>query len=142
MRNLAFFSLNFECIYSGLFQLVVLHFQFGKRTLLFTGDIGVMVEEWWAEDWPEAEVLKVPHHGSITSSSRLFLTKIQPLVAIVSCGEENHFGLPHSSVVQRYEDLGIPLLRTDIDGAVALKTTGKDWILYSAHNTTKRLVRR
>jgi len=67
-----------------------------------------------------ADVLKVPHHGSMTSSGDGFLRIVQPSLAVVSVGLDNHFRFPAREVEARYADLGIPLLRTDRGGAVHL----------------------
>jgi competence protein ComEC len=69
-------------------------------------------------------VLKVGHHGSLTSSSELFLDALQPELAVVSVGRNNTFGHPAPAVVTRFVDRGIPLYRTDRDGAVTLTTDG------------------
>jgi competence protein ComEC len=65
-------------------------------------------------------VLKVPHHGSRTSSTGAFLDAVRPRVAVISAGRENHFGLPHPAVVATYVRRGIALHRTDRDGAVSV----------------------
>ncbi|MED5464071.1 MAG: DNA internalization-related competence protein ComEC/Rec2 [Myxococcota bacterium] len=106
---------------------VVLHLRFGERTILFTGDITTLVERSFGIKWPEAEVLKVAHHGSKTSSSLAFLREVKPEMAVISCGEHNSFGLPHPKVVERYQSLGIELLRTDVHGAIVVKTRGEEW---------------
>ena len=113
---------------------VVLHLRFGDRTLLFTGDITTLVERSFRIQWPEAEVLKVAHHGSRTSSSLSFLRQVKPGLAVISCGEHNSFGLPHPRVVQRYQRLGIELLRTDVHGAIVVKTRGAQW----SHSTVRQ----
>jgi competence protein ComEC len=67
-----------------------------------------------------AQVLKSPHHGSRTSSSLAFLEKIQPEVVVISAGRGNVYGVPHPDVLERYERLGLHILRTDMDGAVEI----------------------
>jgi len=64
-------------------------------------------------------VLKVPHHGSATSSTATFIAAVHPEAAVISDGYLNHFHFPAPAVVNRYADAGVKLLRTDVDGAVA-----------------------
>ena len=76
-----------------------------------------------------AEVLKVPHHGSRSSSSAAFIAAVGPRVAVVSAGYRNRFGHPHPAVVERLTTAGIALYRTDRDGAVTIATDGKSiWL--------------
>ena len=72
-----------------------------------------------------ADFLKVPHHGSKTSSTEAFLAAVAPSVAVVSVGEANPFGQPAENIVQRYTRAGVRLLRTDRDGAVTALTDGQ-----------------
>ena len=71
-----------------------------------------------------AEVLKVPHHGSKTSSTSAFLDRVGPRCAIISVGERSRFGHPHKIVVERYLSRGIRLLATGRDGTVTIDTDG------------------
>ena len=69
-------------------------------------------------------VLKVPHHGSPSSSSAAFLDALGPTAAVVSTGRGNQFGHPAAAVLQRYQDRGTLIFRTDTDGAVTMATDG------------------
>lgn len=93
---------------------------FGLRgaSVLFTGDIEEEVEEQLliAGMNLDADVLKVPHHGSKTSSSEAFLLAIDPELALISVGKDNRYGHPHPAVLARYAALGIPVRRTDEEG--------------------------
>jgi len=71
-----------------------------------------------------ADFLKVPHHGSKTSSTEGFLAAVAPRVAVVSVGEANPFGQPAETIVERYARAGVRLLRTDCDGAVTAVSDG------------------
>jgi competence protein ComEC len=66
----------------------------------------------------------VPHHGSLTSSSRPFVDRLAPRVAIVSAGRNNTFGHPAPDVLKRYHEIGAQIFRTDQDGAVLVDTDG------------------
>ena len=69
-------------------------------------------------------VIKVPHHGSLTSSTVDFIHSIRPTVAVVSAGRANHFGHPAPEVLQRYRDAGTRIFRTDQDGEVTIDSDG------------------
>lgn len=95
-------------------------------TVLLTGDISREVERDLIGTVPslKSTILKVPHHGSATSSSPAFLKEVQPEIALLSVGFENSFRLPNTAVLERYRDQGCNLLRTDLDGAIILETDG------------------
>ena len=104
---------------------VVLGISLGGQTALLTGDIGRLGEETLVARGRSlrAQVLKVAHHGSRTSSSPAFLDAVRPEVALVSAGRHNRFRHPHPEVVARLQDRGAQLLRTDLDGAITLELT-------------------
>ena len=106
---------------------IVLELRWGDVSVLLTGDIGRMVERDIAPLIPPARlrILKVPHHGSLTSSSNEFLAAVRPQVAVVSAGRNNHFGHPAPEVLDRYRAIGSAIFRTDQDGAVTVDTDGK-----------------
>lgn len=106
---------------------VVLEVRYGERSILLTGDVEAPAESVLLERLEPVDVLKVPHHGSRTSSTAELLEVLQPRLALVSAGANHRFGLPHAQVVKRYERAGIPLLRTDRDGALTLHTDGTSW---------------
>jgi competence protein ComEC len=102
---------------------LVVELSWRGRRLLFAGDLEHYGEALLlARAGPElhADVLKVPHHGSKTSSSPPLLAALQPSIAVISVGEHNRWGFPHAAVLQRYRALGVQVLRTDRDGAVAV----------------------
>ena len=66
-----------------------------------------------------------PHHGSATSSTRPLLDAAAPDLAVISAGRGNRYGHPHAAVLDRYRAVGARILRTDIDGAVTLRTDGR-----------------
>jgi competence protein ComEC len=101
---------------------VVMALEYGSVRLLLTGDVEHEGEQALAAG--PALVLKVPHHGSRSSSAAEFVSEVSPRVAIVSAGRRNAFGHPHPEVVQRYENRGALVLRTDRDGAVTVSTDG------------------
>jgi competence protein ComEC len=104
----------------------VLKLSYGTTDVLFTGDIEKEADyamlSWG--DQLQAEVLKVAHHGSKTSSSGSLLNAISPQWAIVSVGEFNRFGHPAVDVIKRLEQIGARVLRTDRHGAVRMTSDG------------------
>ncbi|KWO37556.1 competence protein ComEC [Burkholderia sp. MSMB1459WGS] len=102
-------------------QSCVLRIDAGGTSALLTGDIEAAAERRLvadARDALAAQILVVPHHGSRTSSVEPFLDSVGPRVAVFPVGYRNRFGHPHRTVLARYEARGIPLPRTDRDGAV------------------------
>jgi len=106
---------------------VVLRLTDGQVRFLLPGDIEKKVESALAHDGTPlaADFLKVPHHGSKTSSTDAFVAAVSPRVAVVSVGEANPFGHPAETVLERYGRDHVSLLRTDRDGAVTALTDGR-----------------
>jgi len=104
----------------------VIELRHGGVSFVFTGDIGRDVEQSIAPGFARAAVriLKVPHHGSGSSSSQLFLDALRPDVAVISAGRGNPFGHPVPAVLDRYQRAGSAIYRTDRDGAVTVETDG------------------
>jgi competence protein ComEC len=107
---------------------LVLMFRFKKISILLAGDIGKEAEgRILKKGGPlRADILKIPHHGSSSSSSHLFLEKVKPTYAILSVGERNIGRLPHPEVLKRYQQLGTTLFRTDRQGAITVMTDGEN----------------
>jgi competence protein ComEC len=106
---------------------LVLRLSDGHVHFLLTGNIEQQAEEKLVEEGAPiaADFLKVPHHGSKTSSTPAFLAAAAPHIAAVSVGEANPFHHPAETVVNRYDSNGIKLLRTDLDGAITATTDGQ-----------------
>jgi competence protein ComEC len=90
------------------------------KSLLFTGDIEKTVEDTLvaADVDIKADVLKVPHHGSKSSSSTGFLLAVSPQTAILSVGRDNTYGHPSPAVLQRLKAVGAAIRRTDREGDI------------------------
>ena len=99
---------------------VIVAAQAGERTILLTGDIERDAERELAGRIGSADVLKIPHHGSRTSTSDLLLDAVRPRIAVLSCGRDNFFGHPHPSVVAELRRRRIRLWRTDLSGTVEM----------------------
>ena len=121
---------------------VVLDIQYGGVSVVLPGDIGDEVERVLAADFPPAaiRVLKVPHHGSRSSSSAAFLDALRPAVAVVSAGAVNPFGHPHAEVVERYREAEVALFHTGEDGAVTVCTDGVRVAVRSATGRARLLM--
>jgi len=107
---------------------LVLKLAMGKAGFLIPGDIKAPAEaELVAQAGADlaATVLVAPHHGSKTSSTPAFVDAVKPRVTVASVGWHNRFHFPHPTVVQRLEQAGSRVLRTDLDGAVQIVTDGK-----------------
>ncbi len=100
---------------------------YGETSFLFVGDLERAGDREILAygDVLDVDVLKVGHHGSITSSTPMFLSAATPELAVVSVGERNRFGHPSIEVIERLEAAGAAVLRTDRDGAVWLKSDGR-----------------
>ncbi|MDD5712057.1 MAG: DNA internalization-related competence protein ComEC/Rec2, partial [Smithellaceae bacterium] len=109
---------------------LVIRVTYGRRSFLFPGDISEDVERRLitARVALKSAFLLVPHHGGFRSSSTPFIGAVDPEIAVVSCGPDNVFHLPHPDVLRRYKLLKVTLLRTDVDGAISLESDGR--ILY------------
>lgn len=105
---------------------IVLRILYGDRAILLTGDAEAFSEEEMLDAGYElsADVLKLGHHGSSTSSSKDFITAVAPTYAIASCGKDNDYGHPHREIRAMAEKLGWIFYRTDTDGTVAILTDG------------------
>ena len=79
-----------------------------------------------------AEALVLPHHGSLTGTSRALLSRVRPVHAVVSCGAGNRFGHPHPAVCRRVRRSPATLWRTDLDGMIHLEATEGEWRVRSS----------
>lgn len=109
---------------------VVLRVRYGAHRLLLTGDAEGEEEAWllsqYAAEDLRADVLKVGHHGSRTSSSSALLDAVSPRVALASLGAGNRYGHPAVETLEAFFSRGVPLLRTDIEGTIVVRTDGQN----------------
>lgn len=105
---------------------IVCKLKYGNTSFLFTGD---------AEDVSEgeilrkqldiqADVLKVGHHGSHSSTTQEFLDKVNPTYAIISCGKDNDYGHPHKETLDKLNKKGVKVFRTDVSGTIIATSDG------------------
>lgn len=108
---------------------LVLRIDAGDLSILATGDIGAETEAALEERYRgtrflDCDILAVPHHGSRYSSSEAFIRAVSPELAVIQVGR-NHYGHPAKETLKRYRRAGVPVLRTDRCGAVAIFRNGR-----------------
>lgn len=98
----------------------------GSASLLLMGDAEKQIEYRLLLSGAavDTDILKVGHHGSKTSTGEEFLRAVSPEFAVISAGRKNRYGHPHQEVIDRLEDFGVEILRTDIDGDIVLMSDG------------------
>lgn len=106
--------------------MVVARLTYGGTAFLFTGDMerGLETRLAISGDDLSAQVLKVGHHGSKTSSSEIFLEKVHPQYAVIEVGK-NNYGHPTAEVLARLANFGAQVLRTDTDGTIIFESDGR-----------------
>ncbi len=106
---------------------LVLRIAYGRHSMLLTGDIERQVERELVSSGQLArsDVLKVPHHGSRTSTTPPFLDIVRPAFGIISAGFENSFDNPHLDVIKRLQESKVCVTRTDLWGLVSIRTDGR-----------------
>ena len=109
----------------------VIRLDYGKTSFLFTGDIEAEVERTLIEHSShllDVDVLKVPHHGSKSSSTKDFLEAVTPDVSVVLVGESNRFNHPHREVLRRLQnETDRAVLRTDLNGLIQIVSNGQEY---------------
>lgn len=108
---------------------VVLRLAFGRRAFLLTGDIERETEAELTRQETHrlhADVVKVPHHGSKTSSTEEFVKEVGAASAIISVGRRSRFGHPHAEVVKRWVDTGANVVTTGASGTISVETDGDE----------------
>jgi len=105
---------------------LVLHMSYGATSVMLEGDAEAPVEEGMvAEPGLQSTLLKVGHHGSVTSTCPGFLARVAPQWAVISCGRHNRYGHPRQEVLEELEAAHVRTYRTDFNGAVCFLLNGK-----------------
>ncbi len=117
--------------YSAVFKL-----NYGQQGFLFCGDAGSSVESEMVKAGYDlkADLIKIGHHGSNSSSSAVFLSEVAPDYAIISCGQDNPYGHPHLETLAKLKSAGIGILRTDQLGTIVITADGKEQLLIETTN--------
>ncbi|MBI4634702.1 MAG: DNA internalization-related competence protein ComEC/Rec2 [Deltaproteobacteria bacterium] len=106
---------------------LVIKLTLGETSVLLPGDISEPTEMRLVRKKKnlKSDILLVPHHGGRSSSTISFLKRVQPRIALISCGAGNTFGDPHPDVLRRLRMLNTRIFRTDNDGAITISTDGR-----------------
>lgn len=105
----------------------VVKITYGNTKFLFMGDAEKLSEKEIisAKSDLACDVLKVGHHGSSSSTSKEFLEKVNPKIAVISCGKDNDYGHPHKETLASLKGINAKIYRTDLDGSILLISDGK-----------------
>lgn len=106
---------------------VVIKLKYKDNSFIFTGDAEKESESKMVNIGYDlkADVLKTGHHGSNTSTTDSFLSKVDPKYAIISCGVNNKYGHPDNDIISKLKAKNIKIFRTDLDGTIVAKSNGK-----------------
>ena len=104
---------------------LVMKLAYGKTSALLEGDAENRSERQIADEHPEADLLKVAHHGSATSTIPLLLERVHPRFAVISVGARNTYGHPREEVLARLEKAHVLTYRTDLEGAITFYLDGR-----------------
>jgi competence protein ComEC len=99
--------------------------RYGETSALLAGDLEMQMERFVATESPAADLLKVAHHGSATSTTPELLAAVHPHFAVISVGASNPFGHPRHEVLERLQANRVLTYRTDLFGAVTFLLDGK-----------------
>ena len=107
---------------------VVLHVQYGDTAVLLTGDAEAAAERRMLDTYPKsmlrADVLKLGHHGSASSTTVPFFLAVDPDFAVASCGTDNDYGHPHLETLSLLYETHTAFYRTDCDGTITFRLDG------------------
>lgn len=110
-------------------QMVVGKLIYGNNSFMLTGDMEQNLEDYLISVQKEnlkSDVLKAGHHGSRTSTSEEFLGWVSPKYAVISAKTRNKYGHPHKEILERLNNFGIKILRTDENGTIKIESNGKN----------------
>jgi competence protein ComEC len=105
----------------------IIKISYKETSFLFTGDAEKLSEKEVLEKGYaiQSDVLKIGHHGSSSSTSKEFLNKVNPKMAVISVGKNNDYGHPHKETISSLKNKGIKYFRTDEEGTITLESDGK-----------------
>lgn len=102
--------------------------KYGQQSFLFTGDIEKEVEKELLRKNPnlKADIIKVPHHGSDTSSSAAWVKSLKPKTAVIQVGSDNNYDHPKAKIIKLYQSTGANLFRNDLNGNIVITADGRN----------------
>ncbi|NMC26541.1 MAG: MBL fold metallo-hydrolase [Syntrophomonadaceae bacterium] len=112
---------------------VVVRLDCGKVGFMFMGDAEKEAETCLPGEL-SAEILKVGHHGSDSSTSREFINRVKPQVAVISVGDDNRYGHPETDILDRLQTKGVKIYRTDLNGNIVIITDGSSYAILTDEN--------
>jgi len=116
----------------------VLKLTYKKHIFLFMGDAEALIEDEIQSD-VNADVIKVGHHGSNTSSSESFVQKVRPQYAVISVGKDNKYHHPNSEILDRWKSVGAEIYRTDEDGTIIAESNGETLTISSVNGKNNKI---
>lgn len=116
---------------------IVAKLEYKSFSMLFTGDIEALAEKQivskYKKDELQANILKVAHHGSKTSSINEFVEKVRPQISVIGVGENNKFGHPNLQTLETLKSYGSKVYRTDLGGEITIKVNKKGKMKIKTH---------
>lgn len=103
---------------------------YGDTSVLLAGDTTKKMENYMVSrygDFLKADILKVAHHGSKTSTEDAFVKAVNPDIAVISAGKENSYGHPHQEVLDVLKNNSVDVLVTAQEGTIVFESDGKNW---------------
>lgn len=116
---------------------IILKMNYKRDSFLFLGDAEKKELETVTADM-SAEVLKVGHHGSRTSTTKALLEEVNPKYAVISLGKNNSYGHPHKSTLKLLDEFNVETYRTDEDGTIVISTEGSGVTIKTGQTSMKR----
>ncbi|WP_026887096.1 ComEC/Rec2 family competence protein [Clostridium beijerinckii] len=119
---------------------IVIKLEYGKTSFVFMGDAeGVSENEILAKQLDiQADVLKVGHHGSHSSTTQAFIDKVNPKYAVISCEKGNDYGHPHKETIDKLNNKNIKVFRTDMQGTIIATSNGEN-ITFNVEPVDKKI---
>ncbi len=120
---------------------IVVRAEYDGMSAILTGDAESSEEKLMLDEGfnVQANVLKAGHHGSRTSTSKKFLTAVNPQIALISCGKNNDYGHPHKETVKKFNDINLPMYRTDELGSIVVTFNNGNMSLHTTNGTSEEI---
>lgn len=116
---------------------IIIKIEYGDTSFLYTGDAETAELKTITAD-VSADVLKVGHHGSDTSTPQAFIDAVNPKIAVISVGEDNEYGHPHAKTLKRLENKGCEIYRTDLQQTIVVSSDGQNIDVQTGFRTMER----